>query len=41
MSKKQKGASSRKVGRNKRPINQAMSNFVKGRITFQQYEKGQ
>jgi len=38
---KQKGGSSRKVGRNKRPVNKNLSNYVKGIITFARYEKGQ
>jgi hypothetical protein len=40
MSKKQKTPKGRKIGRNKRPVDQKMSNFVKGRITFEQYVKG-
>jgi hypothetical protein len=35
-----KGKGSKKHGRNKRPVDQKMSNFVKGRITFEQYNKG-
>lgn len=35
-----KSGSSRKIGRNKRPVNQNLSNYVKGKITFAQYEKG-
>ena len=38
-STKQKVGSSRKVGRSKRPTNQAMSSYVRGRITFEQYQK--
>jgi len=41
MANKQKTAKGRKVGRNKRAVDQKMSNFVKGRITFEQYKKGQ
>jgi len=41
MSKKDgKGKGSKKHGRNKRPVNIKMSNFVKGRITFEQYNRG-
>lgn len=33
----QKSGGSRKYGRNKRARNQAMSLYVKGKITFEQY----
>ena len=41
MSKKNgKGKGSKKHGRNKRPVNQSMSNYVRGKITFEQYNRG-
>jgi len=30
---------SRKHGRNKRPVNSAMSAYVRGKITFEDYQK--
>jgi hypothetical protein len=35
----QKKGSSRKVGRNKRPVDQPTSSYVRGLITFEQYAK--
>jgi len=29
----------RKIGRNKRPKDQNLSSYVRGKITFEQYEK--
>jgi len=34
-----KGKGARKYGRNKRPVNSAMSAFVRGKITFDSYQK--
>lgn len=42
--KSQKGKGSKKHGRNrsnKRPVNQNMSLYVRGKITFEQYQKNQ
>lgn len=42
MSKKQDGkkkGGSKKYGRNKRPANSAMSAYVRGKITFETYQK--
>lgn len=41
MAKKQdgKGKGTRKYGRNKRLVNSAMSAFVRGKITFESYQK--
>lgn len=41
MSKKQnqKGAGSRKHGRSKRAVNQLMSLYVRGKISFEKYYK--
>jgi len=41
MAGKKQGKSCRKAGRNKRPVNKMMSNYMKGKITFAQYVKGQ
>jgi len=35
---KKKGGA-KKYGRNKRPVNSAMSAYVRGKITFEQYQK--
>jgi hypothetical protein len=35
---KKKGGA-KKHGRNKRPVNSAMSAYVRGKITFEQYQK--
>jgi hypothetical protein len=35
---KQKGGS-KKHGRNKRPVNSAMSSYVRGKISFDSYQK--
>jgi len=40
MAKKGAGKGSRKHGRNKRPADKLMSNYIKGKITFEQYQKG-
>jgi len=37
-SQKSKGGN-KKYGRNKRPANQAMRDYVRGKITFEQYQK--
>ncbi|MCJ7447919.1 MAG: hypothetical protein MUO72_09510 [Bacteroidales bacterium] len=34
-----KGKGTRKYGRNKRPVNSAMSAYVRGKITFDSYKK--
>lgn len=39
MSTKKEGKKNRKYGRNKRPIDQATSAYVRGKITFDQYIK--
>lgn len=42
MSKKsnqKKSGGDKKHGRNKRPKNQALSSYVRGKITFEQYKK--
>uniref|UniRef100_A0A6M3LEM3 Uncharacterized protein n=1 Tax=viral metagenome TaxID=1070528 RepID=A0A6M3LEM3_9ZZZZ len=41
MAKKQegKGKGTKKYGRNKRPVNSAMSAFVRGKISFDSYQK--
>ena len=41
MSKKKdgKGKGSKKHGRNKRPVNPAMSAYVRGKISFESYQK--
>jgi len=40
MSKKQdKGKGSKKHGRNKKPVNSAMSAYVRGKITFEKYQE--
>ena len=42
MSKKKegrKGGGARKYGRNKRPVNSAMSAYVRGKITFESYQR--
>lgn len=36
---KKQGKGSRKHGRNKRPVNQAMSAYVRGKISFENYRK--
>ena len=41
MAKKEgKGSGSKKYGRNKRLRDQNMSKYVKGKITFEKYQKG-
>jgi len=39
MAKTQKVAGSKKAGRNKRPVNQAISLYIRGKIDFAQYTK--
>jgi hypothetical protein len=33
------GKGTKKYGRNKRPVNSAMSSYVRGKITFESYQK--
>ena len=37
--KEGKGKGTKKYGRNKRPVNSAMSAYVRGKITFESYQK--
>lgn len=36
---KKKAGGNRKIGRSKRPVNQAMSSYVRGKISFETYKK--
>jgi len=37
--KKQSKGGKKKIGRSKRPVDQAMSAYVRGKISFEQYRK--
>lgn len=39
MAQKKQSKGSKKHGRNKRPVDQKMSAYVRGKITFEQYMK--